>query len=156
MPPCNGTGQLHGVAGNLAGSANGAASGAGSATGSLNGFAGNLAGTATGAGSATGSLNSVPATLAAAGSAAASGTGAFAVTPGMPVLGADGDKIGQVRQLVTDQRGQVQALLVEANGARALIPAGNFTADGSALVSAMGQGQLQQAAAQQQPAPPAP
>jgi len=69
----------------------------------------------------------------------------------MSVLDASGDKIGKVQQVIADGRGQVQSLLVKVDGTEAMLPAGNFQAggNGSALVSAMGEGTIKQVAQQQ-------
>ena len=83
-------------------------------------------------------LGSAPAMLAAAGSGAANGAGAFSVAPGMDVLSPTGERIGRVREIVADERGQVQQVLVQARGARQLVPTGNFTAAGDALVMGSG------------------
>ena len=87
--------------------------------------------------------------LALAGSAAAAGNGMFAVDKGMPVLAPDGEKIGKVRQVLTDSRGQVQALLVKVDGEKAVIPAAQFSGSGNAVVSAMGEATIKQIAEQQ-------
>ena len=76
--------------------------------------------------------------LAAAGSGAASGDGAFAVTPGMPVISPQGAPVGKVRQLVSDSRGRVEQVIVEAKGRQFAVPAANLAASGNALV--MGEG----------------
>lgn len=116
-------------AGSLAGQAAGAASAAGSAEGS---------GSAAGEGSANG-LGSM---FAAAGSAAAAaaGQGAFAIAPGMPVVASDGAAVGKVRQIVSDSRGRVEQVIVEARGQDLAIPAGNLAAGADALVIAQGAG----------------
>jgi sporulation protein YlmC with PRC-barrel domain len=69
----------------------------------------------------------------------------------MSVLDASGDKIGKVQQVIANGQGQVQSLLVKVDGAKAMLPAGNFQAAGSgnALVSAMGEGAIKQTAQQQ-------
>ncbi|MXO67466.1 hypothetical protein GRI72_01290 [Altererythrobacter marinus] len=114
-------------AGSLAGQAVGAASAAGSGEGS---------GSAAGEGSANG-LGSM---FAAAGSAAAAGQGAFAIAPGMPVVASDGAAVGKVRQIVSDSRGRVEQVIVEARGQDLAIPAGNLAAGADALVIAQGAG----------------
>ena len=63
---------------------------------------------------------------------------------------AGGDRIGRVRQVVTDGRGQIQQLLVRVDGEEAMLPASNFQASGTALVSAMGETQIKQVAEQQE------
>jgi hypothetical protein len=69
----------------------------------------------------------------------------------MSVLDAGGDKIGKVQQVIANGQGQVQSLLVKVDGAKAMLPAGNFQAagNGNALVSAMGEGAIKQTAQQQ-------
>ena len=74
----------------------------------------------------------------------------------MPVLAPDGDRIGKVRQLFTNARGEVREMLVKVDGGTALLPASNFSAKGNAVMSAMTEGQIQQAAAQQQASGAAP
>ncbi|WP_340587242.1 PRC-barrel domain-containing protein [Erythrobacter alti] len=122
-------GSARATASGAAGQALGAANGAGSITGS-----GSASGS--GNGSATGSL--MPTMLATEGSGASQGEGSFAVAPGMDVLASNGARIGEVREIVADQRGQVQQVLVSNGNAERLVPAGNFTAAGDALV--MGNG----------------
>lgn len=159
-----GTDAVRGAAQSARGSANGAASGAaqsangagsGAASGLLGGAGGltsSLTGTLSGSGSASGtgggsgSLGSVT----GSGEAGGSGQGEFQVTRGMPVLAPDGERIGKVRQLFTDARGEVQQLLVKVDGQTALLPAANFSASGNAVASAMTESQIKQAAAQQQ------
>ncbi len=113
------------------------------------GISGNASGNASGA--ANGSAGYASGALAAAGSAAAGAQGTFSVEKGMSVLDASGDKIGKIQQVVANGRGQVQSLLVKVDGERAMIPAGNFSAagNGNAVVSAMGQGTIEQIASQQ-------
>lgn len=120
--------------------ANGAASTAGSASGTV-------VGSASGAGNAAGASGA--GSLALAGSLASSANGAFAVTKGMPVLAPDGEKIGKVREVITDGRGEVRSLLVKVDGEKAVLPAANFTGSGNAVVSAMGEGQIKQVAQKQ-------
>ena len=122
-------GGLASGAGSLAGSASGAAQGSGSGSSS---FAGNQ--------------------LAAAASAASQAQGAFAVTKGTPVFGPDGDKIGKVRQVFSNAGGQVEQLLVKVDGEKAMLPASNFTASGSGVVSAMSEAEITQVAEQQEAA----
>lgn len=64
----------------------------------------------------------------------------------MPVLTPDGERIGKVRQLFTNGSGEVEQMLVKVDGATALLPAGNLSASGNAVMSAMTEGQIQQAA----------
>lgn len=112
---------------------NGTAQGSGAAQGSASG-SGSLAGSG----------------LVAAGSAAANAAGAFAVEPGMAIQSTKGKTIGIVRDVETDAHGKVQSLLVEVDNRTATLPAENFSANGNALVSAMGSGQIAKAAKQQQ------
>lgn len=104
-------------------------------------------GTAQGSGGGAGSLGGSG--LAAAGSGAAAATGGFAVAPGMDIRSASGQAIGSVRQVVADAHGNVQSLLVEVDNRTATLPASNFSADGDALVSAMGSGEIRKAAQRQ-------
>lgn len=117
----------------------------------------NGAGTVTGnlVGSANGTLNAGTTNLALAGSAAGDATGAFEVKRGMKLFDADGERIGQVRQVIADARGQVQALVVKVDDTVATLPATAFTTDGSALVSLAGEGQIK-AIGEQQANEPAP
>ena len=76
----------------------------------------------------------------------------------MPVIGTDGQTLGTVSQLVVDARGYVQYALVDLNGLTAQLPAGNFSAQGDAMVSAMGKAEMRQLAEDQStdmPAEPA-
>lgn len=102
------------------------------------GQAGSLTGAEQGAGSASGMVGND--FLAVAGSGAADGEGAFAVAPGMPVMLPSGEKLGEVRQIVADKRGQVQQVLVEARDRTVTVPAANLAGSGNALL--MGQGGL--------------
>lgn len=143
------------ASGTASGTANGAASGAasgllGGAGGLTSSLTGALSGSgsASGAGAGSGSLGPVT----GSGEAAGSGQGGFQVTRGMPVLAPDGERIGKVRQLFTDARGEVQQLLVKVDGQTALLPAANFSASGNAVASAMTESQIKQTAAQQQQA----
>lgn len=68
----------------------------------------------------------------------------------MPVLGADGERLGKVREVITDARGNVSALLVKAGSAKALLPAASFAGRGDALVTAMGEGEIRQVAQRQE------
>ncbi len=131
----------------------GASNGASLATGAANGVAntagtkassGNASGSASGSGMGMTGLTSMP--LAAAGSAAAAGQSAFAVTPGMPVLAADGTKIGKVKQVIANNEGQVQQVVMTARGTRTTVPANLLSANGSGLVMAQGSGSAQSGA----------
>lgn len=149
-----GTDHVRSTAGQVAGTARGTAQGAAGtamgAAGSAQDLAGSAQGSASGALAGSGSFGSAP--LAAAGSLAAQGDGAFAVDRGTPIFAPDGDRIGRVRQVFTDANGNVQQLLVKVDGEMATIPASNFQASGSGLVSAMGEGQIKQVAQQQEAA----
>lgn len=87
--------------------------------------------------------------LAAAGSLAAAGDATFEVSKGMRVLGPEGERLGKVRGVIADSHGQVQALLVKVDGETATLPAANFSGDGNAVVSAMGEGAIKDAARRQ-------
>ncbi|HVR90308.1 MAG TPA: hypothetical protein VHG29_04330 [Novosphingobium sp.] len=132
-----------------AAAARGTASGAGSATGSLSGMLSG-SGTLTGSGNVLGS--GTGGGLAAGGSGTGAGDGALTVTKGTPVLAPDGERIGKVRQVIVDARGQVQQLLVKVDGETALLAASNFSANGNAVMSAMSEGQIKDAAQQQEAA----
>lgn len=155
-----GTDAVHGTAQSARGAASGAAQSArgtagGATSGVLAGVGGltsSLTGTLSGSGSASGSGGGAGALgpVSGAGDASGAGEGGFQVTRGMPVLASDGDRIGKVRQIFTNGRGEVQQMLVKVDGATALLPATNFSASGNAVMSAMTESQIQQAAAQQQ------
>lgn len=123
-----------GAVGQTASSASGAANG--NAMGSANG-------------NASGLFSGAAGQLAAAGSLAAAGDANFEVSKGMRVLGPDGDRLGKVRGVIADSRGQVQALLVKVDGATATLPAANFSGSGNAVISAMGEGQIKDTAESQ-------
>lgn len=141
--------------GTTRGAVSGAVSGAANAGRSTAAATGQAAGGANGsaAGSANGNagglFSGAAGQLAAAGSLAAAGDANFEVSKGMRVLGPDGDRLGKVRGVIADSRGQVQAVLVKVDGATAALPAANFSGSGNALVSAMGEGQIKDAAASQ-------
>ncbi|MCA1661297.1 MAG: S8 family serine peptidase [Novosphingobium sp.] len=153
-----GTDAVRGMTASAAGTARGAAQGAVSrghgAAGTLLGATGGVMAGAQGSGAAAGNgaLSSGFGQLAAAGSIAAMAQGAFAVDKGMPVVAPDGDRVGKVREVLTDARGHVRALVVTVDGARALIPAANFSGSGSVLLSAMSEAQLEQVAERQEQA----
>lgn len=142
---------VSGTAGGATQSARGTASGALASTG---GLTSSLTGTLSGSGRASGSGAGAGSLGSASGSGTASGAGesGFQVTRGMPVLAPDGVRIGKVRQLFTNARGEVQEMLVKVGDGTALLPASNFSAKGNAVMSAMTEGQIQQAAAQRQAA----
>ena len=140
-------GQARGTAQGAAQQGRGAAQGL---VGTAGGLAGAAQGSASGAAAGSGSMASGP--LAAAGSLAAQGQGAFAVTQGTPIFAPDGDRIGRVRQVVSDAHGNVQQLLVKVDGETATLPANYFQASGSGLISVIGEGQIKQVAEQQEQA----
>lgn len=120
-------GQVRDVATSTGDRVSGLASSARSLHGSASG-----SGTGNASGQGSGSVGSPM--LTAAGSAAAAGDGAFAVAPGMRVLAPDGEMFGKVRQIVSDTRGRVTSVLVRAKGRDVLVPAGDLSASGSALL----------------------
>lgn len=128
------------VRGTAGGGASGALSSAGGLTGTLSG-----SGRAAGAGGGAGALGPI----SGEGDTSGASQGGFQVTRGMPVLAPDGERIGKVRQLFIDGRGEIQQLLVKVGDTAALLPAGNFSASGNAVTSAMTEGQIRQAAQQQ-------
>lgn len=107
-------------------------------------------GTSAGNGSAAGQGGSLG--LGAGLALAANAAGDLVIKPGTTVFDTAGERIGKVRQIVTDARGTVTGILVKAGDATALLPASNFAADGSLLVSAMGEAQIESIAASQEPA----
>ena len=141
-----------GTAGGAAQMARGTAGDAGSgALAGVGGLTTSLTGTLSGSGSASGSGGGAGSlgAVSGAGEASGAGEGGFQVTRGMPVLAPDGERIGKVRQLFTNGRGEVQQMLVKIDDATALLPAANFSASGNAVMSAMTESQIQQAATQQ-------
>lgn len=104
---------------------------------------GTLAGTGNLAASAT---RSAGGTLALAGSTAANGQGAFPVSAGMPVTDGKGRLIGTVQSVRTAASGTVEQVLVRVKDKTAALPAANFTGSGTALVSAMGRGEVKKSA----------
>lgn len=135
-----GTNQLRSTVGS-------AVSTAGTLTSQAQGTATSAAGSAQGTASGTADL--AAGQLAAAGSAAAQVDGALAVASGVPVTSPDGATIGTVSQLVTDARGNVEQVLIDVDGMGALLPAGNFSASGNALVSAMNEAEVRDVAESQ-------
>lgn len=132
------------TAGNAVGGARDAAGGAVSRARNVVPATPDVSGTASGAASGAGSLGS--GTLALAGSAAANGNGSFPVSVGMPVQDARGKVIGTVQSVRSSSRGVVQQVLVKTGDKTATLPATNFTGSGSALVSAMGKGEVKKSA----------
>lgn len=113
-----------------------------------------LTGTLTGSGNAAGSSTAGGASGPLTGSASGSGSGngALTVAKGMPVLSPDGERIGRVRQVITNARGEAEQLLVKVDGQLATLPAANFSASGNAVMSAMAESQIKQVASEQQTA----
>ena len=138
------SGTVQSARGTAGGAGNGALANVGGLTSSLTGTL-SASGSAAGSGGGAGSLG--PA--GGSGNANGAGVGGFQVKRGMPVLAPDGERIGKVRQLFTNGRGEVEQMLVKVGNATALLPAGNFSASGNAVMSAMTEGQIQQAAKQQ-------
>ena len=68
------------------------------------------------------------------------------------MLAPDGDRVGKVREILTDARGHVRALVVSVDGERATLPAAYFAGRGDVLVSAMSEAQLEQVAERQEQA----
>lgn len=135
-------GSARSTAGAARGTASGLASGAVQAGRGTASAAGSIAGNAAATGSAAGG------SAMATGNAA--GSGSLAVTKGASVLAPDGERIGTVRKVFTDARGQVEQVLVKVDGKTAMLPASSFTANGSAVTSAMTEGQIKQEAARQE------
>ncbi|MBY8820911.1 hypothetical protein [Sphingomonas colocasiae] len=140
-------GLVRGTAGSARDAAFATVTSAGSSANTVGGSA-NAAGSL--AGSAQGSLGQLTAT----GSGAASGAGNFAVQPGMMVEDAKGRAIGTVQSLRTSADGTVTALLMTVGDRSVALPAGNFTASGDALVSAMSKGEVKSEAKRQEDAAP--
>lgn len=129
-----------------------ASSAHGQGQGLISGTSGLLGGSLTGSGSASGSGSAGSASRPLSGSASGSGSAGFTVTRGMPVLSPDAERIGQVRQVLSNARGEAQQLLVKVDGQLATLPATNFSASGNAVMSAMGEGQIKQIGNQQEAA----
>lgn len=108
--------------------------------------------TGSGNASGSGSANGVGETLSGSASGSGSSSGGFTVTRGMPVLSPSGERIGKVRQVLSNARGEAQQLLVKVDGQIATLPAANFAASGNAVMSAMGEGQIKQIGSQQEAA----
>jgi len=135
------TGSARGVAQ----SARSTAAGARNAAGTTAGYAG----AATANGGATGAASGTGGMLALAGSTAANGAGSFDVSPGMVVNDARGHAIGTVRDVRTAADGAVHTVVMQVGDRTATLPAANFTGSGSVLVSAMGKGEVKDAAKDQ-------
>lgn len=134
--------RARGITGSASGQGQGLISGA---TGTLNG---SFAGSSDASGSFAGA--STPLTGSAEGSG--NGDAAFTVAKGMSVLSPDGERIGRVRQVLSNAHGEAQQILVKVDGQTATLPAANFSASGNAVMSAMSEGQIKQAAANQKAA----
>lgn len=100
-------------------------------------------------GSASGIFSGLSHNLALDGSAAANGAGSFDVKPGTQLFAMTGEKIGKVKEVVADARGQVKALVVKVKDTTATLPAADFAANGDLLVTVMSQAQVATAGAQQ-------
>ncbi|MFM5916926.1 MAG: PRC-barrel domain-containing protein [Novosphingobium sp.] len=102
------------------------------------------AGQATGSadGSASGIFSGLSHNLALEGSAAADGAGSFDVKPGTQLADMTGEKIGKVKEVVADARGQVKALVVKVKDTTTMLPASDFAANGDVLVTAMSEAQI--------------
>lgn len=158
-----GTDSVHGALANTRGKVGGLASQAGQAATGLAGQAGSAAGAAQGLGSGMlmGSGAGQGSGSAGAGGVMGSAMGggdvakSLAIAPGTLIEDSRGRVIGAVQEVRTNAKGAVQAVLVRVGEAQALVPVGNFhvSGDGSALVSAMGKGQLQKTAARQEKTP---
>lgn len=140
-----GTDAARSAASGARGQASGAASGAANTLGALTSGAGSASGNLAGSGAGNAAGSSGP--LAFAGDGA--GSGGFTITKGAPVFAPDGDKIGKVREIFTNGRGQIQQLLVNVDGSKVLLPASNFSANGSGVVSAMTEGEIKKTGEQQ-------
>lgn len=129
-------GATRSAAGRAVGSARSTASGAAGQVLGAASVAGALTGNGSAMGSADGSAtgSAMSNMLAVAGSGASQVEGSFGIAPGMDVLAPSGARIGQVREIVADQRGQVQQVLVSTGGAKRLVSAGEFSSEGNALV----------------------
>jgi hypothetical protein len=103
-------------------------------------------------GTAGGAVGGGAAHLAAAGSAAANSAGAISVSPGMIVRDTSGRAIGRVQAVRARSNGMVDNVIVRVGDRLATLPDDNFSASGSALVSAMGEADLRRASRGQQTA----
>lgn len=112
---------------------------------------GSIAGSASGSasGSANGAFSGLSHNLALEGSAAGDAAGSFDVTPGTELFDLSGDRIGKVKEVFADARGQVKGLLVKSGDTTALLPASDFAAKGETLVTTLSQSQIDTAGAGQ-------
>mgnify|MGYP002785855178 CR=1 FL=1 len=103
---------------------------------------GGVSGEGSGSGSAggEGSASLMPSALAVAGSAAAAGQGMTRVAPGMPVMTPDGASLGKVREVIANERGEIQQVVVKQGKVTRALPAGMFSASGNALIAGEAQG----------------
>lgn len=106
--------------------------------GSARSLPGSASGSGSGSASGEGSGSIGSGMLAAAGSGAAAGEGAFAIAPGMPVLAPNGERLGKVRQVITDSRGRVQSVLIRAKDHDLTLPATSLSGSGNALIRSEG------------------
>lgn len=113
-----------------------------------NGVGGSLSGSGSGSGSASGSAGGDGAYGSAEGSGAATATGnvASALEPGARVEDARGRLVGKLKQVNRNARGRIESLDVQVGRRVATLPAGNFSASGDVLVSAMSKGEVKDAA----------
>lgn len=74
------------------------------------------------------------------------GTALPALDPGARVEDARGRLIGRVQQVRRNAQGRVEAIDVAMGRHVASLPAANFSVDGDMLVSAMGKGEVKDAA----------
>lgn len=148
-------GRVRDRAGSAVGIARGAASGAvergrgvtDTARGAPGNAAGELGGSASGSGSGSGSADGGSAFGSVEGSSAATGNVASALEPGARVEDARGRLIGKLQQVNRNARGRIESLDVLVGRKVATLPAGNFSASGDVLVSAMSKGEVKDAAA---------
>lgn len=95
-----------------------------------------VTGEGSGDGETTASFMSTP--FAVAGSAAGAAQGMTAISPGMAVVSPEGVPMGQVKQIVANNRGEVERVLVSDGDTQHFIPVGDLSASGNALVAAQG------------------
>jgi hypothetical protein len=93
---------------------------------------------------ASGAVGEGSASGEASGSGMLSG-GLPALDPGARVEDARGRLIGRVQSVRRNAEGQVESVAVAVGRRTATLPAGNFSADGNVLVSAMGKGAVEKA-----------
>lgn len=112
------------------------------------GLGGSLTGSSNASGAGSAGASGSP--IDSAADASGSGAGAFTVTSGMPVLSPDGQRIGRVRRVISNSRGEAEQLLIKVDGQLAALPAANFSASGKAVTSAMSEGQIKRVGAEQE------